>query len=194
MNKKHFLHPLRGMWLSLLLCLSMVAFAQTTATGIVVDATTGETIIGASVLEKGTTNGTVTDFDGNFTLGVQTGATLSISYMGYVAQEVAAGENLKILLSEDTQVLQEVVAIGYGSQTKKEITGSVSSIKADDFNKGSFNSAEGLLQGKVAGLTMSKDAGGDPTSRTFNVQIRGTGSLTGSTTPSTSSMVCRAQV
>ena len=152
-------------------------------TGTVLEALTDFPVIGASVVEVGTTNGVITDFDGNFVLNVAEGAQIQISYMGFAAQTLAAKDGMIVKLEEDTHVLQEVVAIGYGSQTKKEITGSVSSVKAEDFNKGSFNSPEGLLQGKVAGLTMSKDAGGDPTNRGFSVQIRGTGSLTGSTTP-----------
>jgi TonB-linked SusC/RagA family outer membrane protein len=131
----------------------------------------------------GTTNGVITDFDGNFVLNVAEGAQIQISYVGFAAQTLAAKDGMVVKLAEDTYMLQEVVAVGYGSQTKKEITGSVASVKADDFNKGAFNSAEGLLQGKVAGLTMSKDGGGDPTNRGFSVQIRGAGSLTGSTTP-----------
>ena len=152
-------------------------------TGTVLEAATDFPVIGASVVEVGTTNGVITDFDGNFVLNVAEGAQIQISYMGFAAQTLAAKDGMIVKLEEDTHVLQEVVAIGYGSQTKKEITGSVSSVKADDFNKGAFNSAEGLLQGKVAGLTMSKDGGGDPTNRGFSVQIRGAGSLTGSTTP-----------
>ncbi len=152
-------------------------------TGTVLEASTDFPVIGASVVEVGTTNGVITDFDGNFVLNVAEGAQIQISYMGFAAQTLAAKDGMIVKLEEDTHVLQEVVAIGYGSQTKKEITGSVASVKADDFNKGAFNSAEGLLQGKVAGLTMSKNDGGDPTSRSFSVQIRGAGSLTGSTTP-----------
>ena len=152
-------------------------------TGTVLEASTDFPVIGASVVEVGTTNGVITDFDGNFVLNVAEGAQIQISYMGFAAQTLAAKDGMIVKLEEDTHVLQEVVAIGYGSQTKKEITGSVASVKADDFNKGSFNSPTGLLQGKVAGLTMSKDAGGDPTNRDFSVQIRGAGSLTGSTTP-----------
>ena len=152
-------------------------------TGTVLEDATDFPVIGASVVEVGTTNGVITDFDGNFVLNVAEGTQIEISYMGFQAQKLAAKDGMVVRLAEDTHVLQEVVAIGYGSQTKKEITGSVASVKADDFNKGSFNSATGLLQGKVAGLTMSKDAGGDPTNRDFSVQIRGAGSLTGSTTP-----------
>lgn len=152
-------------------------------TGTVLEASTDFPVIGASVVEVGTTNGVITDFDGNFVLNVVEGTQIQISYMGFAAQTLAAKDGMIVKLEEDTHVLQEVVAIGYGSQTKKEITGSVSSVKAEDFNKGAFNSPEGLLQGKVAGLTMSKDGGGDPTNRGFSVQIRGAGSLTGSTTP-----------
>lgn len=160
---------------------SMTMSAQ--ITGTVLEASTDFPIIGASVVEVGTTNGVITDFDGNFVLNVAEGAKIQISYVGFAAQTLAAKDGMVVKLAEDTYMLQEVVAVGYGSQTKKEITGSVASVKADDFNKGAFNSAEGLLQGKVAGLTMSKDGGGDPTNRGFSVQIRGAGSLTGSTTP-----------
>ena len=152
-------------------------------TGTVLEASTDFPVIGASVIEVGTTNGVITDFDGNFVLNVAEGTQIEVSYMGFAAKTLAAKDGMVVKLEEDTYALQEVVAIGYGSQTKKEITGSVSSVKAEDFNKGAFNSAEGLLQGKVAGLTMSKDGGGDPTNRGFSVQIRGAGSLTGSTTP-----------
>lgn len=160
---------------------SMTMSAQ--ITGTVLEASTDFPIIGASVVEVGTTNGVITDFDGNFVLNVAEGAQIQISYVGFAAQTLAAKDGMVVKLAEDTYMLQEVVAVGYGSQTKKEITGSVASVKAGDFNKGAFNSAEGLLQGKVAGLTMSKDGGGDPTNRGFSVQIRGAGSLTGSTTP-----------
>ena len=169
-----------------LLVLAVALFSATMnaqITGTVLEASTDFPIIGASVIEVGTTNGVITDFDGNFVLNVADGTQIQISYMGFAAQTLAAKNGMVVKLEEDTYTLQEVVAIGYGSQTKKEITGSVASVKAEDFNKGSFNSAAGLLQGKVAGLTMSKDAGGDPTNRDFSVQIRGAGSLTGSTTP-----------
>ena len=167
--------------LVLLAAFSMTMHAQ--ITGTVLEASTDFPVIGASVIEVGTTNGVITDFDGNFVLNVAEGAQIQISYVGFQAQTLAAKDGMIVKLEEDTYVLQEVVAVGYGSQTKKEITGSVASVKAGDFNKGAFNSAEGLLQGKVAGLTMSKDGGGDPTNRGFSVQIRGAGSLTGSTTP-----------
>ena len=168
--------------LALMMLLSTAAM-HAQITGTVLEASTDFPVIGASIIEVGTTNGVITDFDGNFVLNVAEGTQIEISYMGFAAKTLAAKDGMVVKLEEDTYALQEVVAIGYGSQTKKEITGSVASVKAEDFNKGAFNSAEGLLQGKVAGLTMSKDGGGDPTNRGFSVQIRGTGSLTGSTTP-----------
>ena len=174
-----------GCILSAMFLLNMSAYAQKVSVSGHVKDNTGFGVIGASVLEKGTANGTITDIDGNFTLSVDENATLVVSYIGYNTEEVAVKgrTNISVTLSEGAVALNEVVAVGYGTQTKKEITGSVASVKAESFNKGSFNSAEGLLQGKVAGLTMSKSGGGDPTDRGFNVQIRGTGSLTGSTTP-----------
>ena len=169
--------------LSLFFCVG--AIAQTQISGTVIDEL-GEPVIGAYVtLESDNSVGTITDFDGYYEISVPSNAKLIFSFMGYKSQtlSVAGKSTLDVTLVEETTKLEEVVAVGYGSQTKKELTGSVVSVKADDMNKGSFNSAAGLLQGKVAGLTMSKSAGGDPTNRDYNVQIRGTGSLTGSTTP-----------
>ena len=139
-----------------LLCLllgSATAFAQ--VSGTVLEASTGEPVIGASVLEVGTTNGIITDFDGNFTLNVSEGAQLEFSYMGFQPQTLPAKNGMVVRLSEDTYALQEVVAIGYGSQKKKEVTGSVASVKAEDFNAGVKTNPMGLLQGKVAGLNIS---------------------------------------
>ena len=169
--------------MSLLFCVG--AIAQTQITGTVVDQT-GEPVIGAYVtLEGDNSVGTITDFDGYYEISVPSNANLIFSFMGYESQtlSVAGKSTLDVTLAEETTKLDEVVAIGYGSQTKKELTGSVVSVKADDMNKGSFNSAAGMLQGKVAGLNMSKSGGGDPTNRDYNVQIRGTGSLTGNNTP-----------
>ena len=102
------------------------------ASGVVIDQATGEPIIGASVLEKGTTNGTITDFDGNFSLDVADGATLEISYVGYASQAVSSGENLKVLLSEDSELLEEVVVTGYTTQRKADLTGAVTAISAGE--------------------------------------------------------------
>lgn len=158
---------------------------QLSVSGVVKDAANGEPIIGANILEKGTNNGTITNFDGEFTISVPSNATLVIKYVGYQSAEipVAGKRNIVIELKEDAIALGEVVAIGYGSQTKREITGAVSSIKAESFNKGIQSSATGLMQGKVAGLNIVKLGGGDPTNKDYNVQLRGVGSLKGSQSP-----------
>ena len=152
-------------------------------TGTVLEDATDFPVIGASVVEVGTTNGVITDFDGNFVLNVAEGTQIEISYMGFQAQKLAAKDGMVVRLAEDTHVLQEVVAIGYGSQTKKEITGSVSSVKAEDFNQGVAANPMGLIQGKVAGLNIIKNGGDDPAQNGYQVQLRGVGSLSGSAEP-----------
>lgn len=131
----------------------------------------GLSVIGASVLEKGTTNGVITDLDGNFALDVSEGAVLVISYVGYVTQEIKAVPHLKITLQEDNQALEEVVVIGYGVQKKSNVTGSISSIKNSDFNNRTVTEVNQALQGKVAGvhLLSTSDAPGSGSS----VRIRG---------------------
>ena len=165
--------------------LSLMAFAllfsvaiQAQITGTVLEPS-GDPAIGASILQIGTTNGVITDFDGNFELNVPEGTELQISYMGFKTQTAVAKKGMVIRLVEDTHVLQEVVAIGYGSQKKKEITGSVASVKAEDFNVGAKPNAVGLIQGKVAGLNISRTTS-DPTSTGYNIQIRGFSTLSGS--------------
>ena len=145
-------------------------------TGTVLEASTDFPVIGASVVEVGTTNGVITDFDGNFVLNVAEGAQIQISYMGFAAQTLAAKDGMIVKLEEDTHVLQEVVAIGYGSQKKKEVTGSVASVKAEDFNAGVKSNPVGLLQGKVAGLNIINNSS-DPTSGGYSIQIRGFSTL-----------------
>ena len=158
---------------------------QISISGLVKDAKSNEPIIGANIIEKGTINGTITDFDGNFMLSVSSNATLVVSYIGYMSKEISiAGKTSFVVeLNEDAIALQEVVAIGYGSQTKKEITGSIASIKAEDFNKGIASNPMGLIQGKVAGLTVIKNGGDDPAQNNYNVQLRGVGSLSGTAEP-----------
>ncbi len=118
---------------------------------------------GASVVEKGTTNGTQTDFDGNFTITVGENATLVISYIGYSTTEIPVGgqTNITVTLAEDAQALDEVVIVGYGSSTKKEITSAVTVVGEEEFNQGTVNDASQLLQGKVAGLSIY-NKGGNP--------------------------------
>ena len=153
---------------------SMTMSAQ--ITGTVLEASTGFPVIGASVVEAGTTNGVITDFDGNFVLKVAEGKEVEISYMGFRSQKLPAKSGMVVKLEEDTYTLQEVVAIGYGSQKKKEVTGSVASLKAEDFNAGVKSNPVGLLQGKVAGLNISRTTS-DPTSTGYNIQIRGFSTL-----------------
>lgn len=151
-----------------------------TVKGIVKDAQ-GEPIIGASVLETGTTNGVITDFDGNFSLSVKAGAQLTISYVGYVSQTVKASQNVNIVLEEDNKLINEVVVIGYGTQKKGDITSAITSIKSEDFTQGYIKDASDLIKGKVAGLSISNGSG-DPNVES-TIRLRGVISLQGSSTP-----------
>ncbi|MBO4519234.1 MAG: carboxypeptidase-like regulatory domain-containing protein, partial [Paludibacteraceae bacterium] len=156
------------------------AYAQVTATGVVVEASTGEPIIGASVLEEGTTNGTITDFDGNFTLSVANDAMVVVSYVGYKTQRLFPTGNMKVSLQEDTEVLEEVVVTGYTTQRKADLTGAVTAISAKDLEKQQENNPMKALQGKVPGLNITAD--GNP-SGSAGVQIRGVGSFNSSSAP-----------
>ena len=136
------------------LFLSLDAFAQQmTVKGIVKD-TTGEPIIGANVVVKGSSNGTITDFEGNFQFNANKGDIIVISFIGYQAQEVPAAANLNIILKDDTQLLQDVVVIGYGTVKKNDATGSVTAIKPDQLSKGITTNAQDMLSGKVAGVSV----------------------------------------
>lgn len=172
---------LRGFAVGVLAMLSTAAMAQITATGVVEDAANGEPIIGASVLEVGTTNGTITDFDGNFSLKVAAGATLSISYMGYKTQELPAAQNMKVRLSEDSELLEEVVVVGYGVVKKNDATGSVTAIKPDDMNKGLVTNAQDMISGKIAGVNVTTSGGAPGAGAT--IRIRGGSSLSASNDP-----------
>ena len=173
--------PVRMLTLLLGLFLSVSAFAQSTITGQVKDAT-GEPVIGASVLINGTSNGTVTDLDGNFSVSVQPGATLTISYIGFQKQQVAAANGMVITLQEDqAQQMNEVVVIGYGAVKKSDLTGSVTALKPDSKNKGLVVNAQDMLAGKVAGVSVTSD-GGTPGGGA-NIRIRGGSSLNASNNP-----------
>ncbi len=164
-------------WL-LMMC-AVVSLARPIS-GVVIDKSTGEPIIGASILEKGTTNGTITDFDGNFTLEVADGATLVISYVGYATQTLAATANMNVLLSEDSELLEEVVVTGYTTQRKADLTGAVTAVSASDLEKQQENNPMKALQGKVPGMNI--EANGSP-SGSATVRIRGEGSLNSSKDP-----------
>lgn len=150
------------------------AFAQLTVTGNA-QSTSGEPLIGVNVVEKGTTNGTVTDLDGNFSLRTEKGKTLVFSYIGFVAQEnVVKGTRMNVTLLEDTETLDEVVVIGYGSMQRKDVTSSITSVKAEDLNVGVVTSPAQMLQGKVPGLTVANTS--DPNGAA-SISLRGASSL-----------------
>ena len=149
------------------------ALAQTIQlTGLVTDAA-NEPIIGASVVEKGTTNGVITDFDGNFALSVSPKATIIISYVGYATQEVPVNgkTNIRVTLKEDTEMLDEVVVVGYGTMKKSDMTGAISSVDVDDLVKRTTTNPAEALQGKIAGVNIMK-AGGNAGAG-VQVKIRG---------------------
>lgn len=178
---KNNLFSFRAALVALFLLVGMTAFAQTTVQGTVIDAANGEPIIGASILEIGTTNGTITDFDGNFNLTVQPGARLAISYMGYKTQELAAQPVMSVKLGEDSELLDEVVVVGYGVVKKNDATGSVTAIKPDEMNKGLVTNAQDMLQGKIAGVNIATNGGSPGAGAT--IRIRGGSSLTASNDP-----------
>ena len=173
--------PSRMLCLAMGLFLSLGAFAQITVHGLVKDAT-GEGVIGATVRVVGTSQGTATDFDGNFTLeNVARGARLLISSIGYQDQEVTASENMVITLEDNTTTLNELVVIGYGVARKSDLTGSVTALKPDSKNKGVTVSAQDMLGGKIAGVSVT-NGGGTPGGGA-TIRIRGGSSLNASNDP-----------
>lgn len=160
-------------------CMTGAVFAQKgMIKGTVVDEN-GEPVIGANVLVKGTTNGTITDMDGNYVINVENmkNVVLQVSYVGYnsIEEAVKGRETVPIKLESSVVNLGEVVAIGYGTQTRKEITGSVANVSEENFNKGVTRDASDLLQGKVAGLTITSGSG--DVTRNSQIQLRGTSTL-----------------
>ena len=161
--------------------ISVSAFAQQITVNGVVQDTQGEPIIGANILVKGTSNGTITDLDGNFQLMTDTDAILVVSFIGYQTQELPAQPVMNITLRDDTEQLDEVVVIGYGSVKKNDLSGSVVAIKAEDMNKGAITSPQELIQGKVPGLYVS--AGDGQPGAGSSIRIRGGASLNASNDP-----------
>ncbi|MEI8048606.1 MAG: TonB-dependent receptor [Bacteroidota bacterium] len=147
--------------------------------GVVSDVDNNELIPGVNILIKGTQTGTVTDVNGKYSLNAPKGASLVFSYIGYQNAEVLVNSEqiINIKLKVLVQALDGVVVIGYGSTTKKEVTGSIASVKSDEFNPGAYNSPMGLLQGKVAGLTVIQANGADPMA-SYSIILRGTNTLT----------------
>ena len=157
--------------------------AQNTITGTVTDAASGETLIGANILVVGTSSGTVTDIDGKYSLTVPEGSTqLEISYTGYATQVVdIAGQSIIDVNLSAGAALEEIVVTGYGTQKAKEVTGSIASVKAEDFNQGNVNDATQLLQGKVGGLVIARP-GSNPNQK-FSIRLRGLSTIGASTEP-----------
>ena len=179
--RKHFMFKVL-FTLVIGLFLSVGAFAQQiTVNGIVKD-TTGEPVIGANVLVKGTTNGTITDFDGNFQLSANKGDIIVISFIGFTAQELpASAELMNVVLKDDSEMLSEVVVIGYGVAKKNDLTGSVTAMKPDEMNKGLVTNAQDMMQGKIAGVNVTS-ASGTPGAGA-QIRIRGGSSLNASNDP-----------
>lgn len=163
------------------LFLSVNTFAQQIVVKGIVKDTTGEPIIGANVIVKGTTNDTITDFDGNFLLNANKGDIIIISFIGYRSQEAQAAASMNIILKDDTELLDEVVVIGYGSVKKDDLSGSVVAIKAEEMNKGAVTSPQELIMGKVPGLSVSQGDGAPGAGST--IRIRGGASLNASNDP-----------
>ena len=163
----------------LTLMVAMTMQAQQEISGNVVDSE-GEPIIGATVMEKGTSNGVITDIDGNFRMKVQAGATLVFTYIGYQTQELPAQNGLQVVLSEDATELAEVVVVGYQTQRKADLTGSVAVVKTEELRTSSDTDPMRALQGKVAGMTITSD--GSPVGA-GQVRIRGIGSFNSSQDP-----------
>lgn len=196
---KHFLYK-KGRYLPLLFCTGLACFTPNLlanneyelefkeleqnlieVTGIVLDSY-GEPVIGASVIEVGTSNGVITDLEGKFKLSVKTNSRLKVSYIGYETVEEKAAATMKIILKEDTETLDEVVVVGYGTMKKSDLTGAVSSVSMRDKAASlPVTSADQFLQGRVSGVNISANSGapGDG----MNIQIRGVSTISGSTAP-----------
>ena len=165
---------------SALLLVSTLTFAQSKVSGTVKDAN-GEPLIGVSVMEVGTNNGAVTDINGKYTLSVKPGAKLKLTYIGFTSKTIKASGNSQIVLDEDNTALNEVVVVGYGTMRRKDVTSSITTVKAEDLNQGVFTDPGQMLQGKVPGLVVSStaDPNGSPT-----ITLRGASTLrTGAMSP-----------
>lgn len=166
---------------TILLISSISALAQIRVTGVVTDPE-GEPLTGATVLEKGTSNGTSSDIDGNYVINVQKGKTLVFTYIGYQPKEVKANETtINVTLEENSALLDEVVVVGYGTMRRKDVTGSISTVNAKDLNVGAYTDPGQLLQGKVPGLVVVQNS--DPNGGVNSMTLRGASTLNGSTDP-----------
>ena len=174
----------RGIFLAALLlmgCLQLLAQTRTVK-GEVTDAQNGEALIGATVTVEGEKGGTVTDFDGNFSLQVSSSAKkIKVSYIGYIDKVLAISDKMQVKLESDSKALADVVVIGYGTARKSDLTGSVATVKAKDFNKGLVSSPEQLINGKVSGVQIMSNSGSASAGST--IRVRGGASLNASNDP-----------
>ena len=173
----------KGLIVLLICLLAMGANAQETISGKVMNES-GEALIGVTVTVQGTNTGTVTDFDGNFSLQASPDAVLEISYIGYKKQTIPLNgqRNINVSLGVDAEVLDEVVVIGYGSVKKSDVTGSVSSVKSEDLKAFPLLNAGQALQGRAAGVFVQTQNGGEP-GADINIRVRGSSSLNASADP-----------
>ncbi|MCX2679905.1 TonB-dependent receptor [Galbibacter sp. EGI 63066] len=166
----------------LLFLIPLGVFAQQTVSGVVTEAATGTPIPGVNVLVKGSTTGTTTDFDGAYEINANDGDVLQFSYIGFTTTEkVVAGSTMNVALQEDTQQLEEVVVIGYGSVKKEDLTGTTDLVTSEDFNKGPIVSAQSLISGRVAGVNVTSGSGAPGDGQ--EITIRGMGSLSLTSSP-----------
>ena len=162
-------------------CLQLMAQTRTIK-GEVTDAQNGEALIGATVMVEGEKGGTVTDFDGNFSLQVSSSAKkIKVSYIGYIDKVLSISDNMKVKLESDSKALADVVVIGYGTARKSDLTGSVATVKSKDFNKGLLSSPEQLINGKVSGVQIMSNSGSASAGST--IRVRGGASLNASNDP-----------
>ena len=155
--KRSTMEQLKKLFLSLTVLLtSTVMYAQTEISGTVIDAT-GETVIGATVMEKGTSNGTITDFDGNFKIKVKEGTTLVFFYIGFKTEELPAKNGMQVTMQDNAKELAEVVVTGYQTQRKADLTGSVSVVETKELKTSSDTDPMRALQGKVPGMTITSN-------------------------------------
>ena len=159
-------------------CLPAMAQSNTKVKGVITSGADGLPLIGVNVVEKGTTNGTVTDFDGNFELTVSSNAVLDISYIGFLSQEVkivAGKTTYNVVLKEDSQALEEVVVVGYGVQKKKLVTGATVQVSGDNLQKLSTTNVLGALQSQSPGVNITQSSG--QPGESFTLETRGLGTV-----------------
>ena len=178
--RKSLFRRMAALALSLLVGVSLSAQQKVTISGVVTD-DQNEPMIAAGVVQKGTTNGTITDIDGNFTLTVPAGSVIEFSSVGYVSQEYVAAktETITIKMLTDTQMIEETVVVGYGVQRKSDVTGSISQVKTEDIQNRTITTPEQALQGKTAGVQLvnsSARPGANPEVRIRGVSSNGTSS------------------